>query len=421
MNRPSWLLGSLLFCVLFLLSGCQQKVFVGFPTPTPTSALAASITVVNAEDAPMPPVGPRTVNPFLALRRSGVGRSSAPLETGGGPPFDWRETDNYLILGTDRRDGWTNWRTDTIMVVGLDRRLQRAAVLSIPRDLYIEIPGYGWGRINQVDYIGEKVLKVDGGGPALVSTVLSNTLGIQTGHWIRFEMNGFVSVVDAVGGVTIHLDCPFYEPIFNLTTNSWDYFTLPAGEVHMDGDTAYWFVRLRLRESDIGRARRQRQFLWALRDQVLQTNLLPRVPELWLAFRDSFTTDLTLLEVLDLLRFGISLDPANVRAAGITLKELQSYTTENGASVLIIADPEKVRAVVENIWDAPAMVDSNRQDSERCEPIPTGPPNVTVEAVPTPGSTPVPDTAPIDVPGGENGEENNETIGAEGQLDTGGG
>src|SRR5690606_40628907 len=49
-------------------------------------------------------------------------------------------------------------------------------------------------------------------------------------------ISGFQEVVDAVGGVTIHLDCPFYEPIFNLTTNSWDYFTLPAGEVHMNGE-----------------------------------------------------------------------------------------------------------------------------------------------------------------------------------------
>ena len=140
------------------------------------------------------------------------------------------------------------------MVVGIDRDLQRVAVLSIPRDLYLEIPNYGQGRINQVDYIGERILEVEGGGPALISDVLSSTLGISTEHWVRFEMTGFQSVVDAVGGVTIHLDCPFYEPIFDLDTNSWQYFTLPAGDVHMDGETAYWYVRLRLRESDIGRA-----------------------------------------------------------------------------------------------------------------------------------------------------------------------
>ena len=69
-------------------------------------------------------------------------------------------------------------------------------------------------------------------------------------------------------------------------------FALPAGDVWMDGDTAYWFVRLRYRESDIGRNRRQRQFLWALRDQVTKTNLLAHFPDLYGAFQSTFTTDM---------------------------------------------------------------------------------------------------------------------------------
>ena len=252
--------------------------------------------------------------------------------------------------------------------------------LSIPRDLYIEIPGYGWSRINTADYIGEKILPVEGGGPALISQILSNTFGISTDHWVRMEMNGFKSVVDAVGGVTIHLDCPFYEPIFNLTTDSWDYFTLPAGDVWMDGETAYWFVRLRLRESDIGRAKRQRQFLWALRDQASNTNLLLRAPELWSAFQETFSTDLSLLEMVDYAQLALSVDAGNVRAAGISLADLQSYTTSQGASVLRIADQARVQRVVDGIWDAPAMADAYRQDAANCQPIPVG---AAVDNVPT--------------------------------------
>ncbi|HXF62404.1 MAG TPA: LCP family protein, partial [Caldilineaceae bacterium] len=170
---------------------------------------------------------------------------------------------------------------------------------------------------------------------------------------------------------------------------AWEYFTLPAGEVHMDGETAYWFVRLRLRESDIGRSQRQRQFLWALRNRVLETNLLPRLPELWNAFRNSFSTDLTLLQIIDLARFGISLDPANVRASGITLRELQSYTTERGAAVLIISDPERVRSVIEGIWNAPAMADAYRQDANNCRPAPEGAPIIASDSGPTPTPAPV--------------------------------
>ena len=352
-----------------VIAGCMQSVFVGMPAPAPEQ-----IVLTPGPDAPVPPFGQMAK---LALDE-GPGEAPAALLSeevlATGPAFAWSETQNILVMGTDRRPHDSSWRTDTIIVVGLDRARNRAAVLSVPRDLYIEIPNYGYGRINQVDYIGERITRVKGGGPALVSSVLSETLGIATEHWVRFELTGFETIVDAVGGVTVSLDCPFYEPIFNLDTSSWEYFTLPAGEVHMDGETANWFVRLRLTESDIGRANRQRQFLWALRDQALNTNLLKQFPALWKAFNESFDTDLSLLDMVELIQYGIGLDSSNVRASGLTLKDLQSHVTANGASVLIIADPAKVRQVVDGIWSAPPMIDSNRKDSTRCAPPPTGVP-----------------------------------------------
>ncbi|MFN8490895.1 MAG: LCP family protein [Caldilineaceae bacterium] len=311
--------------------------------------------------SPTPPLGPRF--PKSA-------RQLAPTPPRG-PAFDWSKTDNYLVLGTDQRPDWNSWRTDTIIVVGLDRALNRAAVFSVPRDLYVQIPGHGWDRINQVDYMGE-AQSGKGGGPLLLSKVLSTTLGISTQHWVRLRMDGFVSIVDAVGGVTVHLDCPFYEPIFNLTTQAWDYFTLPAGDNQLDGQTAYWFVRLRYYSTDIARGQRQRQFLWGLRNQILNANLLLRLPELWKAFQGSFTTDLGLLDILNLVSYGASLEPQNVRASGLTLADLQNYTTEQGAAVLRIGDPQHVRAVTHNIWSAPAMIDTNHQDTTQCAPLPTG-------------------------------------------------
>jgi len=340
-------------------------------TPTPDATQAA---------APAPPITPQVAAPAAKATPLPTAKPAGPTpeavaplqeEPAVGLASRWANTENYLILGTDRRPGWTNWRTDTVMIVGIDRTANKIAVLSIPRDLYVQIPNYGWGRINQVDYLGEQRTP-NGGGPALISQVLSQTLGVATQHWVRVQMDGFVSVVDAMGGVTVHLDCPFYEPIFNLTTQSWDYFTLPAGDVYLDGDSAYWFVRLRLRESDIGRARRQRQFLWALREQVLNANLVTRIPELWSAFQTTFSTDLGLLDMISMARFGIEVEPANVRAGGLTLSDLQNFTTAQGAAVLRIANPNRVRAVVNGVWDAQAMVDTNQQDADRCPALPAG-------------------------------------------------
>ncbi len=298
--------------------------------------------------------------------------TATPTATPEPPPFDLTQTDNFLLLGTDRRPDRTNWRTDSIMVVGIDHTYGRAAVLSIPRDLYINVPGYGQARINQVDYVGEKILKIEGGGPALLSQVISQTLGINTKHWARIELRGFADLVDALGGVTVHLDCPFYELVYDLDIQGWTYFELPAGDVLMDGQTAYFFVTLRYLESDFGRARRQRQFLWALRNQALSTDLILRLPELYTAFQQTFSTDLSLLEMVQLARFGLSIDSENVRASALTGNELESYITASGADVLRIADPSRVQNVISNIWSGSSLADAGRHDPNTCPSQPQG-------------------------------------------------
>jgi len=317
-----------------------------------------------------------TVPPIEPAGSEGIPPNAEIIDTPAGPAFSWQETENFLILGTDRRAEEGSWRTDSIMVVGLDRANNRAAVFSIPRDLYVNIPGYGWGRINQADYMGER--REEDGGPALVGRIVEDLLGIPTQHFVRIQMDGFVDFVDALGGVNIYLDCPFSEPIFNLTTQSWTRFTLPAGQNHLDGEDAYWFARLRLEGTDIGRSSRQRAIIWAMRDQILSTNALLRLPELYTAFNDTITTDLGLFDIIGLAQTALSLDASNVRASGLTLRDLQNYTTDAGAQVLVIGNPERVRALVEDVWTAPAMANAFRGRVAGCEePEPTPEPEPT--------------------------------------------
>ena len=173
--------------------------------------------------------------------------------------------------------------------------------------------------------------------------------------------------------------------IYDLDTQQWDYFTLPAGENVLDGQSARWFVRLRLIESDFGRARRQRQFLWALRDQALNTNLLMRIPELWSAFQQMFGTDLSLLQMLDLTRFAVALEPQNVRAAAITNAQVDRFITSSGADVLVINDPSKIAALIDSVWEGESLSEANRTDPASCPLPPKGIPNyVQVLLTPTP-------------------------------------
>ncbi len=159
----------------------MQSVFVGMPAPVPEQ-----IILTPGDDAPTPPFGP-SANLVLY---EGPGETPPELadmpDVPAEPAFAWRETENILVLGTDRRPHDASWRTDTIIVVGLDRERQRAAVLSIPRDLYIRDSQYGYGRINQVDYIGGEA-RVKGGLPGARVEVLSDTLALLPA--IGFALN----------------------------------------------------------------------------------------------------------------------------------------------------------------------------------------------------------------------------------------
>lgn len=340
-------------------------VLSGGPTPPLAPALVHELSV------PMPTASSLLVEIASLPRRSHLYKGGGVANGNYPPPLPdvelpqtlargWDETENYLIMGTDRRPGGGDWRTDTLMLVGLDRANQRAAILSIPRDFYVDIPGYGWGRINQTDYLGE--LRGAGNGPELLGSVIETNLGVPIHHWMRIHMDGFIPVVDALGGIDITLDTPFYDMWQSADGASRLELYLPAGENHLDGNTAYFFSRLRYVGSDIGRASRQRAVLWALREKLLQGNTLLRLPELYAAYQQYVSTDLTIVDLLLLAQVAVTLDRSEVHSGGIGLGDLRSYVTNAGAQVLIMDDPWHVREVVEGVWDAdaPTLADSFR-------------------------------------------------------------
>ena len=139
------------------------------------------------------------------------------------------------------------------------------------------------GRINQADFEGE-TNQYPGGGPALLSKVIEDNLGIPTQDWVRIRQEGLVQLVDALGGVTITLDCPLHEltPHPSLE-GQFQKFDLPAGEVFLNGEDAKKFATFRYNSNDFYRGKRQQQLIWAIRNRALQLNAIPKIPELWSA------------------------------------------------------------------------------------------------------------------------------------------
>lgn len=318
----------------------------------------ASPAFVPADQAGTPTV--RAIQPVTPTATA----TAAPLRTAR------TDTENILVLGADPRPGDKIWRTDTIMVVAVDYQKgvpggqPQVGVISVPRDLWVNIPGYGSGRINQADYIGEG-RKPNGGGPALVSDILYANLGIRTTHWVRIRQEGLVELVDALGGVTVTLECPLNE----LTPNNrggYNHFNLPAGQSFLDGPTAKKFATFRYASNDFNRAARQQQLIWAIRERALQLDAIPKIPQLWQTLSKTFTTDMSLLDVIRFARLGSQLDASQVHGVVFSASALQNTTMSGGAQVLVIRSRTQLLKEVDSLFAGRSIANQGREGSGRC-------------------------------------------------------
>jgi len=204
---------------------------------------------------------------------------------------------NILVMGLDSRGNeGTTTRTDSIMVVGIHPATINVSLLSIPRDLFIEVPGYGWQRINTVNVLAE--VEEPGTGPALLQTSIEQSFGFDVDRYVRLDFQAFVEVVDAVGGLNINVPNAIVDTQFPTA----DYGTMTvrfdAGWQHMDGETALIYARTRHSDDDYRRAERQQQVVSALARKLI--NPL-RWPAAWAALSRNVETDLSPFDFIPML------------------------------------------------------------------------------------------------------------------------
>lgn len=224
---------------------------------------------------------------------------------------------NILLLGVGD-DGHAGAElSDSMMVVSLDPKTNDVAMLSIPRDMYVKIPGFGYDRINAAHADGEQQKK--GGGPELAKKTVSQTLDIPIHYFVRVDFSGLKKAVDSVGGVDINVVESLYDPEYPCDKNEGRIcgFRLKAGQTHMDGNTALKFARCRKGNcgNDFGRAARQQQVLVALRDKALKASTLANPAKLGAMLDvvgDHLRTDLQLGEIQKLADISQKIDPTKV-------------------------------------------------------------------------------------------------------------
>lgn len=272
---------------------------------------------------------------------------------------------SILLLGIDQRAGETGtFATDTIMLLSLDPVGKTGALLSIPRDLWVQMPGLNRpGRINTANIIGDDINYPGGGGPAYAVKVVEKELGIPIQHYVLINFEVFTTLIDAIGPVEV---CP-PEPIDDDQYPDGSYGTITihfdAGCQELDAERLLQYARTRHGDSDIGRASRQQEVILAVRDKVLSAGgvlaLLPQVPALWRSVQDNIRTDLALDEIISLARTAESIPEGEIRQGQISFGEVELGTTADGEQILIPITSD-IQALVQDLF-RPAGAPSARE------------------------------------------------------------
>lgn len=254
-------------------------------------------------------------------------------------PFSFPpDTVNIILLGSDQRPNSGGYRTDTLLILSLDPENGTATMLSIPRDLYVFIPGWKVSRINTAE--------PHGGFEMIANTVLYN-LGIPLHHWVIVRFEGMIEAIDLLGGIDVDSTGRLYDECGGV------YYNYAAGNLyHMDGMDALCYTRMRKRSSDFDRLRRQQEVLAAMFNKIISIDGLEKVPELYEVFNHTFRSDMSLEDVIALvpLAASLALEPEGVQQYRIDRAQVESFRVPiSGASVLL-PKREEIRLMLEEAF-----------------------------------------------------------------------
>ncbi len=254
-------------------------------------------------------------------------------------PWQGSERVNILLMGIDRRPGEAFIsRTDSLILISIDPVGQSASMLSIPRDLYVAIPGYGRDRINTAFVYGARGNNPIGGAALAMQTVEYN-LGVPVQHYVLVDFSAVVNGVDALGGINLNVPYTINDPKYPDMNYGYDPLYIPAGQQQMDGRLALKYARTRHGDSDINRAQRQQQVILAVRDKALALGageMLKRGPSLYQQLERGIMTDFSLDQLIKLGRLASDIPTENIRNEVLGFDYVSSYRTPQGASVLVL-------------------------------------------------------------------------------------
>ena len=277
-----------------------------------------------------------------------------PLQEAGGPtpqPWDGVSRVTILVMGLDYRD-WEAGevpRTDTMILFTLDPVQYTAGMLSIPRDMWVNIPGFDHGKINTAYFLGE-IYNLPGGGPGLAVQTVEEFLGVPINYYAQVDFQAFVDFIDEIGGVDIHVkDELVVDPLGPGNT-----VKLYEGVQTLDGATALAYARARYTEDgDFDRSKRQQQVIMAVLDNILNFYSLPKLitkaPALYQELSSGVQTNLSLQEGIELAWIVQKIPMDSIKQAAIGPDQVQFGTSPDGLSILKPI-PDEIRITRDEIF-----------------------------------------------------------------------
>ncbi len=231
----------------------------------------------------------------------------------------------YMVLGSDYRPE-SGFRTDILILIALDTVSGKISMISFPRDLWVSIPGFGEQRINTVVQLG--------GFPLLADTMQSN-FGVYPTQFAMIDMEGFLKVVDELGGVTVTTDQYTADACdSSLDPDRW--CEVGPGEITLDSAWALWYVRARYNSSDFDRMRRTQEVIGAIMEKTLSPKGLLELPALVEIYDTGVESNITPAQLFPLTRIVLGFNSSeDVRRFSIGLNEATGWVTSEGASVLL--------------------------------------------------------------------------------------
>jgi LCP family protein required for cell wall assembly len=288
--------------------------------------------------------------------------ASTPLPTSStGPvpqPWDGASRVTVLVMGLDYRD-WVTAdgppRTDTMILLTIDPLTKTAGMLNVPRDLWVSIPGFAYGRINTAYPLGI-AYDVPGGGPALAMQTVESLVGVPIDYYAIIDFGAFEKFIDELGGITIDVPAEItVDPIGKGNT-----VTLKPGVQHVFGPVALAYARARHTEGgDFDRAQRQQQVIIAIRNRIMKlgpAQVATRVPAIYNDLAAGIHTNLSLDDALKLGWLAMEIPISSVQRGAIAPPNaVMIAKSPDGTQDILIPVPDQIRLIRDQVFASSSM------------------------------------------------------------------